>query len=178
MTYQEIQKANELIKTIDIKGKEYAEVPQRINAFRSICPNGEISTVLLSLENGQCVIQATIKDENGRVLGTGLAYEKEGSTFINKTSYIENCETSAVGRALGMCGFGVTTSVASAEEVLNAIKQQNKNIIPKPNSSTGDFTPRCSVCKKEITIAEHDFSISKYKKILCRGCQQNERNNK
>ena len=59
------------------------------------------------------------------VLGSGIAYEKEGSTFINKTSYIENCETSAVGRALGMAGIGINTSVASAEEVQNAIVQQD-----------------------------------------------------
>ena len=60
------------------------------------------------------------------MLGTGTAYEKESSTFINKTSYIENCETSAVGRALGMAGFGIDTSVASAEEVKNAINNQTK----------------------------------------------------
>jgi hypothetical protein len=60
-----------------------------------------------------------------RILGTGMAYEKENSTFINKTSYIENCETSACGRALGMAGFGIDTSVASAEEVQNAIANQN-----------------------------------------------------
>ena len=53
------------------------------------------------------------------------AYEKENSTFINKTSYIENCETSALGRALGIAGFGIDTSVASAEEVQNAINNQN-----------------------------------------------------
>ena len=58
-------------------------------------------------------------------MGTGTAYEKENSSFINKTSYIENCETSAVGRALGMAGFGIDTSVASAEEVANAITQQD-----------------------------------------------------
>ena len=59
-------------------------------------------------------------------MGTGTAYEKEGSTFINKTSYIENAETSAVGRALGFCGFGIDTSVASYEEVTNAINNQPK----------------------------------------------------
>ena len=61
-----------------------------------------------------------------KLLATGTAYEKENSTFINKTSYIENCETSAVGRALGMCGFGIDTSVASAEEVQNEIANQKK----------------------------------------------------
>lgn len=122
--YLDIAIANEKIKTIDIKGKEYSEVNQRIKAFRSICPNGSIETELLSNENGVCVIKAIVKDENGKILGTGIAYEKEDSSFINKTSYIENCETSAVGRALGMCGFGIDVSVASAEEVANAIRNQ------------------------------------------------------
>lgn len=128
ITFEQIQKANESIKTTDIKGKEYAEVNQRIKAFRMVYPTGMIATDLISNENGICIIKTTVgfKDEDGemQVLGTGIAYEKEGSTFINKTSYIENCETSSVGRALGMCGFGIDTSVASYEEVQTAIVNQ------------------------------------------------------
>lgn len=126
MNFEDIVKANATIKTTDVKGKEYAEVNQRIKAFRSICPNGCIETCLVSNANGVCVFSAVVKDENGKVLGTGHAYEKENSSFINKTSYIENCETSAVGRALGMCGIGIDVSVASYEEVANAIKQQEE----------------------------------------------------
>lgn len=126
MKFEDIVKANATIKTTDVKGKEYAEVNQRIKAFRSICPNGSIETCLVSNANGVCVFSAVVKDENGKVLGTGHAYEKENSSFINKTSYIENCETSAVGRALGMCGFGIDVSLASYEEVANAIKQQEE----------------------------------------------------
>lgn len=122
--WNDIVKANESIKTTDIKGKDYAEVNQRIKAFRMIHPDGGISTEIISVENGVCVMRATVTDEDGRVLGTGTAYENEKSSYINKTSYIENCETSAVGRALGMCGFGIDTSVASYEEVDNAIQQQ------------------------------------------------------
>lgn len=119
-TYEDLVKANGLIKTTDVKGKEYAEVPQRVKAFRSVYPGGSISTEILSLADGICVMRATCTDENGSVLGTGTAYEKEGSSYINKTSYIENCETSCVGRALGFAGFGIDTSIASAEEVMNA----------------------------------------------------------
>ena len=126
MNFEDIVKANATIKTTDVKGKEYAEVNQRIKAFRSICPNGCIETCLVSNANGVCVFSAVVKDENGRLLGTGHAYEKENSSFINKTSYIENCETSAVGRALGMCGIGIDVSLASYEEVANAIKQQEE----------------------------------------------------
>ena len=131
MKFEDIQRVNETIKTLDVKGKEYAEVNQRIKAFRMVYPEGLIQTELISNENGVCIFKATvgqINDENGifKVLGTGTAYEKENSSFINKTSYIENCETSAVGRALGMAGFGIDTSVASAEEVQNAIEQQKE----------------------------------------------------
>lgn len=125
MTYNELVKVNSEIKTTDIKGKNYAEVNERIKAFRKLYPNGTISTEIVSHENGVVIIKAIATDENGSILGTGHAYEKEGSTFINKTSYIENAETSAVGRCLGMVGIGIDTSVASYEEVANAIEQQN-----------------------------------------------------
>lgn len=123
ITFEDIQKANETIKNTNIKGKDYAEVNQRIKAFRMVYPSGTIQTEMVSNENGVCIFRAIISTKN-EILATGTAYEKENSTFINKTSYIENCETSAVGRALGMCGFGIDTSIASAEEVENAIINQ------------------------------------------------------
>ena len=64
--------------------------------------------------------------EDGTILATGTAYEKENSSFINKTSYIENCETSAVGRALGFAGFGIDVAIRSAEEAANAEMQQEE----------------------------------------------------
>lgn len=132
ITFEQIKKANETINTTNIKGKEYAEVNQRIKAFRMVYPNGSISTEMKSNENGVCIFNAVVGYQDGEnfiLLGSGTAYEKENSSFINKTSYIENCETSAVGRALGMAGFGIDTSVASAEEVANAITQQDSEKI-------------------------------------------------
>ena len=136
ITFEQIQKANEATKPTDIgKGKEYIEVNQRVKAFRMLFPNGRISTELISLENGVCIFRASAMDEEGNLLGTGTAYEKEGSTFINKTSYIENCETSAVGRALAMCGIGIDASIASKEEVENAKLNQDK---PKQEANAQD----------------------------------------
>lgn len=161
ITYEDIRKANSLIQTTDVKGREYAEVPQRVKAFRSIYPMGTISTEIVSIENGVCVIHATVASD-GIVLGEGTAYEKEGSSFINKTSYIENCETSAVGRALGFAGFGIDVSIASAEEVLNAQKQQMlmgeeekrtklKGLLEETNSNVAKFLEWCSEkCEREI----------------------------
>lgn len=123
-TYLDIAIANEQIKTVDIKGKEYSEVNQRIKAFRINHPNGSIATHIESLQDGVVVMSCEVRDENGDLLGKAHAYEREDSSFINKTSYIENCCTSATGRALGYAGYGIDTSVASYEEVANAIENQ------------------------------------------------------
>lgn len=125
-TYEDLKQANESIQTTDIKGKDYAEVNQRVKAFRMVYPEGTIETELTYNENGLCIFRAYIRTDDGKLLGTGTAYEKENSSFINKTSYIENCETSAVGRALGMCGFGIDTAIRSAEEESNAEMQQEQ----------------------------------------------------
>ena len=126
ITFEQIKKANESIKTTPIKGKDYAEVNQRIKAFRMCYPNGSITTEIVSLANGIVTIKATVANEDGAIIATGYAQEKESSNYINQTSYIENCETSAVGRALGFCGLGIDVSVASYEEVANAIENQQK----------------------------------------------------
>ena len=131
MDFKQLTEANKFIKTTDIKGKEYAEVNQRIKAFRYLYPEGTIETEMLSNDGAICVFRAVVKNENDKVLGTGTAFEQKDSTFINKTSYIENCETSAVGRALAMCGIGIDVSIASAEEVTNAINNQTE-AKPKP----------------------------------------------
>ena len=135
ITFEDIQKANETIKTMPITRtdkqtgkkitKRYAEVNQRIKAFRMVYPTGTIETTMLSDNDGVCTFKAEVYDGD-KLLATGTARENNKSSFINQTNYIENCETSAVGRALGMCGFGVDVSLASADEVQNAIDKQDK----------------------------------------------------
>ena len=170
ITFEQIQKANEHIRTIDVKGKEYAEVNQRIKAFRMCYPNGSISTEILSLVDGVVTMRATVCNEEGKILGTGTAQEKETSSFINKTSYIENCETSAVGRALGMCGFGIDTSVASAEEVQNAIHNQYK---------VDTFCEECGGLVVDVTKRNGEtwfsheikaYSERRFNKCMCADC--------
>lgn len=164
------------LKGIDIKGKLYVEVNERVNYFRTEpkYDGWAIETELCSLNEGVCIIKATIKDPGGIVKATGYAYEKEGSTFINKTSYIENAETSAVGRALGFLGIGIKTSIASAEEVLNA--QLNQGSMEKPkqneNSAPSDFS--CEACGKAISQKVYEYSTKKHGKALCMDCQKIE----
>lgn len=122
MTYEALEKVNKELKTVDIKGKAYVEVNERVKAFRKLFPDGSITTEIISLADGVVTMRAIVSDGEGSLLATGLAQEKESSSFINKTSYIENAETSAVGRALGFCGIGIDGEIASADE------QQNANI--------------------------------------------------
>lgn len=138
-TFEDIKKANDSIRTTNIQGKEYAEVNQRIKAFRMVYPEGAIHTEMISNNDGVCIFRASVYSAPNleAILAVGHAYEKEGSSFINKTSYIENCETSAVGRALGMAGFGIDTSVASAEEVQNAMLNQEKAKTIGPDKVAG-----------------------------------------
>lgn len=179
ITFQDIKKANETIKTTDIKGKEYAEVNQRIKAFRMVYPQGFIHTEMISNENGVCTFSAEVgyynEDSVGMVLGTGTAQEKESSSFINKTSYIENCETSAVGRALGMCGFGIDVSVASYEEVQNAINNQGEKAEPKLTDKQYDLIADLytdaeieSICKKANVKSIKDLTISQASVLISR----------
>ena len=125
MKYEDIENVNKELKTIDIKGKDYVDVAQRIKAFRKLYPEGTIETEIVKMEDGVVTFKSTIKNGD-LVLATGHAQEKESSSFINKTSFVENCETSAIGRAIGMIGIG-ETSIASLEEVANAINNQNKS---------------------------------------------------
>ena len=198
ITWEDLEKANKEIVTTDVKDKPYATVSERIKAFRKLFPTGAIKTEIVSLENGVCVIHAIVGYNNeGRfdgdrtefvVLGEGTAYEKEGSTFINKTSYIENCETSAIGRALGMCGLGIDSDVASAEEMQNAQLQQigEKTIKVEKQRALAkmcqeDNIPESYICElysvseiKELTEAKFVNLVGNWEKLKKK---YNERNN-
>ena len=113
-------------KTTNIRGKQYVEVNERIKFFRQEeeYKNWTISTEFTALDSEQCVCKAIVADTNQRVIATGHAHEERSASHINKTSYVENCETSAIGRALAMMGIGIDTSIASANEVNDAIAKQ------------------------------------------------------
>jgi len=112
------------LKTVDIKGKKYVTVNERIKYFREKFTGYSLTSEITHINDSGVIIKAELKDPEGNILATGMGHEKQGSSFINKTSFIENCETSAWGRCLGNFGIGIDESVASADEVANAIKNQ------------------------------------------------------
>ena len=113
--------------TVRIHGKEYKTVAERLNALHGLVEGKySLTTDLVSYEGGKVVMKATltIPVEDTLQTYTGHASEEEESSQINQTSALENCETSAIGRALAAAGFA-GTEYASADEVANAIHQQN-----------------------------------------------------
>lgn len=125
MNYSDIQKVNAEISTVDLKGKAYAMVSERVTAFRKLFPNGFIETEIVEHDGTTVLMQTKVgyyEDGNKVILATGMAQEVRGKGMVNGTSYIENCETSSVGRALGMVGLGINGGgICSAEELTNAV---------------------------------------------------------
>ncbi|MDG1950594.1 MAG: hypothetical protein P8J32_07315 [bacterium] len=127
--------SNHKFKTTNIRGKQYVEVKERVSFFRQEkeYKNWTISTDITILEDGaECLCKCIIADLQQRVVATGHAHEVKASSNINKTSYIENCETSAVGRALAMLAIGIDVSMASSNEVADAIAKQEADDAPRP----------------------------------------------
>ncbi len=115
------------MKTVDIKGKSYVMVNERLKAFRTEHKDYGLLTEIVELTADTCTIQAKIVDEAGRVIAMGTAREErdDKSSMVNRTSFVENCETSAWGRALGNLGIGIDESIASADEIARAMAKQN-----------------------------------------------------
>ena len=120
------------MKKIQIKGKDYVEVHERVKEFHNQYKKGSITTEIIEMTD-RFITKTTVIPDIGvpERYFTGVAYEKENEGFINKTSALENCETSSVGRALGFLNIGIDTSIASYDEVSNAIEQQKPKPTPK-----------------------------------------------
>lgn len=118
---------------VKIHGKEYLTVAERIGRLNHEAFIYSLNTELVSWEDGVVIMKATltISEDDDVQTYTGHAYERESSSQINKTSALENCETSAIGRALAAAGFG-GSEYASADEVANAVHQQDA---PTPRKS-------------------------------------------
>ena len=146
MKYEDLSKVNAEIKYIPMDDDNYAPVAERILAFRKVYPEGFIITELTADNNGNNVFRTAVgffENGNQHTLGTGTAREKSFDAVAN-VSPLERAETASVGRALGMAGFGVTTSVCSYEEYNDAVVPVAGDITatkPKKKVKAVDETP-------------------------------------
>ena len=138
------------LKTIQIQGKDYVTVNERLKYFREIYPNYTLDTEIIKLDEKQIIIKAIILDDSGRLIASGIAHEISNSTYINETSFIENAETSSWGRALGNLGIGIDSSVASADEVANAIQNQPNSENRQPSFNHKPYSTKAKlICEKK-----------------------------
>ena len=114
---------------VKIHGKEYKTVALRVNEFResAIYKGWSIMTEIVKIDDDQCVIKTQIVNPESKIVATGHAQEFRKASQINGTSYVENCETSSIGRALACLGLA-GSEFASANEVVNAIHQQSNPV--------------------------------------------------
>ena len=145
ITCEMLTKANEQIKYIELKGgKRYAKVQERVKAFRAAFPDYSIITEIISVEGKIATFKAAIIDPEGRTIATGHAQEEQGKGLVNGASHLENCETSAVGRALANLGIGIDAEFASADEMMDSIVEEQNALIKAQED------PNIKVNKKQI----------------------------
>ena len=139
--------ANPQIKSQKIHGKSYAMVHDRVNYFRgeAMYKDLGIETEVVHFTEEHCVVRAFVRDKDGFILASGIAHEwkLDPKSAVNKTSFVENAETSAIGRAMACLGIGIEDAYASAFEVESAKAAQaaeaaqtpKSNVIQHPTSS-------------------------------------------
>ena len=171
------------MKTVDIHGRPYVEVKERVMHFHDKYPDGKIETEIFNLEMERVIMRATVTPDSKHPerFFTGTAYEVKGEGNINKTSYIENCETSAVGRALGFLGIGIDGAIASAEEMAIQLDPIDTELITDAEKSElvdmltecgGDLVKFCEFFKVEeiaqlpkARLNEAKIAINSRKKV-------------
>jgi len=130
------------LPTINIQNKPYVEVNERLKHFRSTYVGYSLISEVVDINDTSITIKATVFDDKQNPIASGIAQEVKGSSFINKLSHVENCETSAWGRALANFGIGIEAAVASYNEVANAKLNQKKPKVEKeekPDLPLKDF---------------------------------------
>jgi len=121
---------------VNIRGKDYHTVAKRVAEFRKKCSIMDGWAIICELQadtEQRVLVSAKIVDPEGRVVATDYAEEFRQGNQINRTSAVENCSTSAIGRVIANAGMG-GESYASADEVLRAIEQQRRKPEPKPEA--------------------------------------------
>ena len=111
--------------------ENYATVAQRIEEFYKEHPEGTIRTELAAVDGAEVVFKATVfrtvEEAKAGVGTTGFAREIEGKSPVNRTSHYENCESSAIGRALANLGYATSAHRPSRQEMLKSARMQQEH---------------------------------------------------
>ena len=154
-------------------GKKYTEVFVRVEAFRQAFGTElGVDTSILVDDGKRVVVKATIISKEGLTVGSGLAEEIRGQGNVNKTSALENAETSAIGRALASLGlhggsYASANEIAAVQRKEKAIEQRKKPNIsvhpldpePEPESEPGLLNLRTHLGKTLAELDQSEFSM-------------------
>ena len=118
------------MKSVNIKGKQYITVNERLIYFRKqpVFKGWRILEELVELNDKEGIFKVSILDKENNIISSAHAQEYRDSSYINKTSFVENGYTSALGRALGYLGIGIDVAIASANEMANAVNNQTNKV--------------------------------------------------
>lgn len=166
------------LPTIQIKGKEYVMVKDRVMAFNENFPEGSIITEILSpIDSKVIVVRATVYPESSNQFRKYVGHSQAviGQGMINTTAALENAETSAVGRALAMMGIGVIESMASAEEITKATKGATRHEVEPDEDflnqmdqeSSEPKTSVCATCGAKATLKSGDTNGKHWTGLFC-----------
>lgn len=133
--------------------EEYEPVEERITKFWAAHPSGAIRTTLISDDGGRVVFRAEAYKDAGseRPDATGYADETKGSSNVNRTNHVENCETSAIGRALANLGFAVKGKRPSREEMQKAARGEQQPSSPAEEPKAEAFDPKAFLASLRFT---------------------------
>lgn len=151
--------------SVNIHGKEYITVSERLEMAKGDLLS--ITTEVLYQE--PVVIKASIVTKKGTFTGISAA---NPAKVIEKTSPYEVAETSAIGRALGFAGYGITNGIATADEIKKAdnnpdwIKEADKQVDEK------FIGGKCIRCGQTVSDKVAKYSADKFKEVLCYKCQK------
>ena len=130
------------LRKTNIKGKEYVDVSERVRAYWKLYPKGRIETEMMFFdhEKGYCLFKSTVYDNDGNPKGNGHAheYQADKTSMVNRTSYVENCETSAIGRAMAEAGILIEYGMASKQEI-DAAKKKAKQMDKMEEEKASSF---------------------------------------
>jgi hypothetical protein len=151
------------MKSINIKGKDYITVNERLKHFRESpkYKDWSIKETIHLMNEKEGVFYVEISNEKGNVISSAHAQEYRDSSYINKTSFVENGFTSALGRALGYLGIGIDTSIASAQEMQNAIHNQQKTKDDKSWLTESQLRSTLKGTKKQAESVVKNFRMKK-----------------
>ena len=131
--------------------EEYELVEDRLKAYWKDNPEGMITTNVVHMtEDGTCVtIKADVTDNNGRLVATGIAQETKGQGgFANKDAWVENCETSAIGRALANWKYQGSNKKRPSKQEMS--KVGGSNATQSDTTEAGKFDSKWEKKKKEL----------------------------